>query len=158
MSNIEWIEYKSGGNFVPVDSWGSDHWSTLAYLETRAVDADGRVENQRMRCNPRIHRSFANLGKGGGLVDGSKYPTRLRGNKTLDDHDDWSCLEDMVSAGLLRAFWCDGGDQIFGGAEARIELTDLGFEICAALRSHKAKGGNFGDFEPPRQVEDSGAS
>jgi hypothetical protein len=26
---------------VPIELWGKDHWTTLAYIETRCVDYDG---------------------------------------------------------------------------------------------------------------------
>src|SRR5688572_21590317 len=97
-----WDKYEFEGEGVPVKDWGQDHWSTFAYLETRAVDAKGVIDNRRMRCNPRLHRHLANMGMGS-IIDGSKYPTRLKVG-TIDKHDDWSCLEDMVAAGFLKAF------------------------------------------------------
>src|SRR5688572_27197569 len=88
-----------GGDYVPVDQWGKDHWSTLAHAESRAVNHGGVIHNPHMRCNPRLHRRFAHHS-----WDGRDYPTNLREGQ-LTPHDDWSCIEDMVAAGLLTAEW-----------------------------------------------------
>lgn len=73
-----WETYKFEGKAIPVKRWAADHWSTFAYLETRAVDNGGLIDNCKMRCNPRLHRELANTGGFGELIDGSKYPTRLK--------------------------------------------------------------------------------
>ena len=150
---MDWTEYEAeGGDYVPVERWGQDHWSTFAYLETLAVDAKGMIDNRRMRCNPRLHRAFIGyIGTNGVRVmppdfGGREYPTRLKDGE-LSGHDDWSCLEDMVAAGLLRA-WFDrpAGDPIFG--RAKITLTDRGKALAGQLRAHKAGGGCFANFAP----------
>jgi hypothetical protein len=136
-----WEPYVPGSVdlYIPVSEWGSDHWSTFAYLETRVVDDRGLVDNRRMRCNSRLHRDFMHM------ADGKNYPTRLKGGKTIERHDDWSCLEDMVSAGLVRA-WYDTTGEPFGGGKARVELTELGSQVAGQLREHKASGGKWGEF------------
>lgn len=144
-----WEEYLSGNSnsYVPVSKWGKDHWSTFAYLETRAVDHKGIVDNSRMRCNVRLHKEFA-FENFGNVVSGDKYPTRLKQGE-LEKHDDWSCLEDMVATGLLRAFTrVKFHGQIFGNSEARVELTELGQIYAEQLRRHKMNGGAFATFEP----------
>lgn len=119
---------------VPVAQWGRDHWSTFAYIETRIVDHRGVVHNQHMRCHPRLHRAFAHEGSRGPLA-----PTRLAGGEELAQHDDWSCAEDAIAAGLLTV------DERVPGAPV-FALTDRGHTAAAALRRHKAGGGNFGNF------------
>lgn len=142
-----WEEYEvAGDEYIPIELWGKDHWSTLAYLETCAVDYRGLVDNRRMRCNPRLHRKFAHFDYLGVIVDGSRYPTRTKTGE-IQRHDDWSCLEDLVAAGLIKAYWrVRYPEQIAGGAQAKIELTALGLKIAADLRAHKARGGSFASF------------
>jgi hypothetical protein len=141
MSN--WIPYVPGGG-IPIEQFGKDHWSTFAYLETCAADHGGVVSNARMRCHPRLHREFA-YDRGFGINDGSAYPTRLK-DGALENHDDWSCLEDMAAAGLLTAEFRVVRSSAVGNSEARIRLTEKGQEIAARLRAHKAAGGSFSNF------------
>lgn len=121
--------------FVPMTMWGKDHWSTLAYLETRCVDHGGTVRKQHLRCNPHgRHSQFAHLKIG----LGHSHTTRLREDKELASHDDWDCIEDMIREGLV--LWEGSGlNPIF-------KLTDRGIRIAHALRKHKILGGNFGSF------------
>ena len=138
---------------TPMSEWGKDHWSTLAYLETCCVDNDGYLDNRRMNS------------------DGEAYPTRLRGNTPetphlAPGHNDWDCVADMISAGLVKP--APGttpmgrvsiADQVARVAASRGHtthfqarrylLTPAGLKIAAALRAHKAAGGNFASFVPP---------
>jgi hypothetical protein len=153
----DWFEYEAkGDDFVPVEKWGKDHWSTLAYLETRCVDGSGKIENGKMRCNHRRHREFYAARVGHSLSSGIDYPTRLAGGEELENHDDWSCLEDMVKAGLVKAwFRVKNHLEAFGGSEACVELTELGWKIAHALRKHRAAGLGYGEFRvqvPPWEV------
>jgi len=132
---------------VAMSEWGKDHWSTLAYLETCVVDNHGYLDNRRLRGAD------------------ERYPTRLR-EGTLADHSDYDCLSDFVAAGL--ALPAEGATEKgrvafheyekrakkIGTAQARGEtlrftLTDEGIKVCAALRAHKARGGNFAEFRYP---------
>jgi hypothetical protein len=145
-----WIKYEPNGSndYVPVFNWDKDHWSTFAYLETCVVDAEGMIDNRRMRCSARLHREFAHIDPVlGRLLDSSKYPTRLKDGE-IENHDDWSCLEDMVEAGLIEAWWNTKPGQPFGGGKAKVALTKMGFVCAALLREHKANGGSFGTFDP----------
>lgn len=144
----EWIEFKidEASDYIPMQRWSIDHWQTLAYLETRAVDAHGVIDNKRMRCNPRLHREFYYLNEFH-IPQGKEYPTRLKGEE-IYGHDDWSCLEDFVAAGLLRAWWSViKSDSIFGQNIAKIEMSDSGLALAAALRQHRALGGAYHTFE-----------
>lgn len=58
-------------------TWGRDHWSTLAYIETRIVDHSGVPSREHMRCDPKRHPLLAHDGSRGG----SPSPTRLTGGK-----------------------------------------------------------------------------
>lgn len=150
-----WNEYKPEGNdYVSIARWGQDHWSTFAYLETRAVDGRGLVDNPRMRCNPRLHRHFADVDPFTGKPhDGSKYPTRLKDGE-IEQHDDWACLEDMVAAGLITAQWrVVHAGAMFGNSQAKVTLTDAGQALAAQLRIHKADGGRWANFEPAMELE-----
>ena len=143
-----WVKYEANGSgdYVPVEKWGKDHWSTFAYLETRTVDHRGIIDNRHMRCTMRLHRTFAvkNLGV---WQDAARYPTILKGGEKLENHDDWSCLEDMVEAGLIEA-WNTISPNHFGGAEAKVKLTEMGLVCASLLREHKANGGSFAMFDP----------
>lgn len=120
---------------IPITQWAKDHWSTLAYIETRIVDFAGAVDPRNLRCDHRIHSPRARGPNAAG------YPTRLRDGATASPHDDWSCIEDFVREGLV--IWNGTGlNPIF-------ELTELGWTVAAALRKHKGQGGQFGDFVWP---------
>lgn len=147
---VEWTQYEvDGDDYIPIERWGRDHWSALMYLETRATDAGGVIDNRRMRCNARLHREFANVrAPGYPIVDGKQYPTRLRDGE-IENHDDWSCLEDLISAGLIEGWYrVKYPAEAFGNSIARIELTELGWWVAAQLRRHKAEGHVFADFCP----------
>lgn len=116
---------------IKIDSWGVDHWSTLAYIETRIVDYKGIPNLKHMRCNHKIHPGLTSIDSG------SKYQTRLKDGK-ISNHDDWSCLEDAVAEGLL--IW--GGT----GIAPVFSLTRLGWAVCAALRRHKATHHTYSSF------------
>ncbi len=144
--SAQWFAYEAeGDDYVPVEQFGKDHWSTFAYLETRAVDHSGVVENARMRVHARLHREFVHP-MFASINDGSAYPTRLKDGE-LPSHDDYSCLEDMVAAGLLTAEWrVKYHGRTFGNSECRVRLTARGQGIAAKLRAHKMSGGSFSDF------------
>lgn len=131
---------------VPMRYWGKDHWSTLMYLEHRAVDKGGVIDKRQMRCDPRLHRELANVSMMGKLVDGSKYPTRLRDGETIAPHDNWSCVEDLVAYGLVEIevdynMEKRDRDGPFGHSEAVVTMTDEGRSLVAQLRQVKTDFG-----------------
>lgn len=143
----KWDEYiPEGDGYITMDKWGKDHVTTLLYLESTAVDNNGVILNTRMRCNARLHRHFANVGPWG-LMDGGKYPTRLAEGKLQEDHDDWSCAEDMAKAGLIRLYSRVINNEVFGNCEGKVEFTDLGMYLAAKIRKHKANGGKYITFK-----------
>mgnify|MGYP001563230289 CR=1 FL=1 len=145
--DLEWVKYEANGTgHVHLKDWGKDHWSTFAYAVACVTGEDGKLENSRMRTNSRIHRELVFVTPFGTLVDGASYPTILKLGK-LERHDDWSCLEDAVAAGLLNVFYARTNDKMFGCCEAKVEMTTAGWEIARKLAEHKASGKNFSDFE-----------
>lgn len=115
-------------------TFGKDHWSTFAYIETVVVDHRGEPDKRRMRCIAGRH-PMQDHGH-----DASAYTTRLKGGIELHNHDDWDCLEDCEREGLLVN---DGTD-----ANPHFTLTPLGQEVAKQLRVHKSAGKNFASFEP----------
>lgn len=130
----------SGKPAVPVEQWGKDHWSTFAYLECRAVDHDGVINREHMRCDKDRHPGLANSANRYGGDNPRKYPTVLKGGLELSDHDDWDCFEDLIAVGLVT--W-EGT-----GIAPVVKFTDKGRVIAGRLRAFKAEGGSFGDFNP----------
>lgn len=126
---------------IPMEQWGRDHWSTLAFIESRCVNYGGDMiadrGHERMRCNFEIHPG---LRGGNGQPDGADAPTRLKDGSVVHEHDDWSCAEDMESSGLLE--WKGTG------THPVFVLTELGIDVAGQLRAHKARGGGFKNFEP----------
>jgi hypothetical protein len=129
---------------VPIGEFGKDHWSTFAYIETCCVDRKGVVELVRMRTDAQRHPGLVGRVFTSDAVQ--RYPTRLRVDaatgklRTLDDHDDWDCVEDLEAVGLL-AWRGTGIHPVF-------VLTPLGSQVAGQLRHHKASGGNYCDFTP----------
>jgi len=150
---VEPTTAKPEPEFVPIASWGKDHFSMLAYIECRCVDHRGVVDQRHMRADPKVHphrvdaRSQAQghvPGTGAASQKRKKYPTKLKDGLEKHNHDDWSCLEDMEAGGLLE--WNGTGmNPVF-------KLTTLGKIIAASLRSHKMEGGVFANFEVPPEV------
>lgn len=87
---------------VPVEKFGEDHWSTLAYVETRIVDHNGLLAADHMRCHTGRHPMLHAARRWSSGSDDMKYPTRLKGGEPLPDHDDYDCIDDLIAAGLLR--------------------------------------------------------
>ena len=135
---------------VSMERWGKDHWSTLAYIETRTVDYKGVLENAKLRVAERLHREFKYVTPFGGNT-GKDYPTILAGGEKLSGHDDVSCILDMAQEGLLtyRDRYKKGRrEEFFNNREIIIKLTPKGQALTAELRAHKAAGGSFGNFVP----------
>lgn len=122
---------------ILVKYFGKDHWSLLAYIETRCVDFDGVLDRRHLRCN-NSHLLHSHIG---GWDD--KYSTRLNtlASKTrvmAIGHDDHDCLEDLENAGFIK---------IISNANLLVKMTELGLNISSKIRAHKASGGNFAKFE-----------
>lgn len=151
---------------IPIEMWGRDHWSTLAYAVTQMVECSGFQVgfDPRMRANrrhfrvmweecPRPKRSAPATSFGYGPLPVGKYGTRLADGSEVDGHDDWCCLQDMAKAGLFAAL-DEGGaprpcDDVDVQPGAVLRLSPLGLEVAAALRAHKIAGGGFAAFRWP---------
>ena len=68
---------------VSVARWGRDHWTTLLYLESRCVDYGGKIDNQHMRTNARLHRGVLGEAQKRGGITSENCPTRLRSGRPL---------------------------------------------------------------------------
>ena len=124
---------------IPMSKWGKDHWSTLAYLETLAVERSGLAipENARMRTNEIRHPHLLGTGFMVGSMGGSKYPTKLKEGE-VKGHDDWDCVDDAIEEGLI--------EDVGTGLNRAYKFTKLGKEVMAKLRQFKMDGGSFGGF------------
>lgn len=131
---------------VPIELWDRDHWSCLAYIETKMVDSTkGLVVefDPRMRQNRRNFRVLHEASKRHlqhGVPMAPEYGSRLRDNTFIPGHDDWDCVADFCAAGLLHM----GDEEIKPGL--KLKLTERGHEVVGELRKHKCNGGIFGNF------------
>lgn len=120
---------------VPIELFGRDHWSTLAYIETRVVDGVFRI-------SPDVHmrtcRKNWRLAHNRGMIS-DDYPTRLNNGQEIEKHDDWSCLQDLVYVGLLSTYGKPNLNKM-------VKITERGYKVVAAIRRHKAKGETFRNF------------
>lgn len=136
-----------------VSSFGKDHWSLMAYVESCCVDGKdgvGQLALARMRTNEVTHPLLA--------VNGPMckwqptWGTRLfgffaaeqgspeRAALQLTAHDDWDCLDDLAAAGFV---------EILSMANGAVRMLPAGLKVSAALREHKATGGMFAHFTWP---------
>lgn len=144
--------------YVPMNLFGKDHWSTLAYAEIEAVECGGfqvgfdarmrqgrqhfRVMYEECRRPKRINGGHR------GIVMRPEHGSRLNDGSFVENHDDWHCIQDMVAAGLMgvkkRGLIMPLVEEMEPGVV--LHLTPLGHAIVASLRRHKAEGGNFAEF------------
>lgn len=121
---------------TPIQKWGKDHWSLLAYVECRCVDNKGELDRRHMRCNEKNHPLLSH-----GLLSPQKgdyaYPTRLKNAEIIAGHDDWDVLDDLEKAGFI---------DIFSMVNACVKMTVKGNKIAAKLRAHKTEGKNYAEF------------
>ncbi len=140
-------------DYVNIANWSKDHWSTLAYIETVMVECGGFQIGLdcRMRSNRRNFRVMheqcprpkrAKQDGTRAVCMDPKYTSRVK-NSTTVDHDDWCCIQDMAVAELFTV----GVEQIQPGVV--LHLSEAGKAMIAALRAHKATGGQFAAFVPP---------
>jgi hypothetical protein len=128
--------------FVPLELWGRDHYSTLAYVETQLVEGGYAVQfDKRMRQNRRHFRVLPGR-KTEAVPMSPEHGSRLADGTYLPWHDDWCCVQDMLRLGLFE------GEPDDWDAGMTLKLTDKGHAVAAALRKHKAQGGSFSDFKP----------
>jgi hypothetical protein len=121
---------------VSVANFGKDHWSTLAYIETACVDHDGKISEEKMRCNPQTHREYC-LGRRAHWND--QLGTRLNDSSVLPKHDDWDCLIDLSEAGYIETY---------DAFTSSVKLTDKGWTVAHQLRRYLAIYHSSKGFEP----------
>lgn len=141
-------------DFIPMAEWGKDHISTMAYAETVMVECGSFQvgSDPRMRANRRnfrvMHEECPQPKRPGGRAASLSFAgpmrpehgSRLRDTRVVDWHDDWACIQDAANEGLFTV----GPDAIQPGEE--LHLSVKGAAYCAALRTHKAAGGQFATF------------
>ena len=126
---------------------GKDHWSLLAYIETRCVDYQGVLNKDHLRIkNPMVANStgYPHIRQWK-----SEYGTRLAGYFKDDDtqdkkrqikaHDDLDCFNDLENAGYIK--------NTGTGLNPACKMTKLGNQVASLLRQHKADGNHFATFE-----------
>lgn len=86
--------------FVPSRLWSRDHSQVFAYIAHCMLNRKGKLELRRMRAHVKRHPWAVYTGPFH-TIPPTTSPTRLVGG-ILADHDDWDCLDDFVSAGLLN--------------------------------------------------------
>lgn len=132
-------------NSIPLAKFGRDHWSILAYIETRCVDYKGIPDHNHFRCNAKRHPGLPGIQHNLATLPTWKteYSTRLKGHTQAQPvqvrgHDDWDCAEDLAAAGLI---------EIHGsGINPWYKLTPAGKTHAAQIRSHKSNGGAFSTY------------
>lgn len=118
-----------------VEQFGKDHWSLMAYCETREMDHHGGLDRRHLRL-----KNTAGTWK-------PEYGTRLFGyfqeggndaSLLVLDHDDMDCLCDLEEAGLVENIWT--------GFQPVIKLTEYGRAVMVQIHAHKAEGKHFASF------------
>jgi hypothetical protein len=143
----------SASQIIPMEQFGKDHWSTLAYIETVMVECagfqvgfDGRMRQGRR--NFRVIKEECPLPKRPNrckmaIVMEPQWSTRLRNGSLIDGHDDWHCVQDLAEAGLLEG-------EVEPGKT--LQLTEQGKQVVGLLRDHKRNGGSYSTFTVPEGI------
>lgn len=124
-------------DFVLLENWGRDHWSTLLYLDHVVQNVDGVPDRRKMRCDPDLHPGLAHAHS---TLFPKRYPTKLKAGKVLHGHDDWDCVEDLEAAGLLE--WQGTG------INPVIVMTTVGHKVVAEAREHRVEHKSCDNFTP----------
>lgn len=124
------------------ENWGKDHWSLLAYFETRCVDHKGKPDFAHMRINSK-KRPISNGTIKDTMFERSwekTYGTKLKDGKIPNtDHDDYDVMEELEKIGFIN--------NVGTGLHPIIKLTKLGKKVATLIREHKMKeNANFNDF------------
>jgi hypothetical protein len=141
-------------DYIPASHWGKDHWTTLAYVDAVMTDMAGFQvgADPRMRSNRRNFRVMhaecprpkraTNGGHAamGAIAADLSMGSCLKDGSVVQNHDDWSCVQDMAEAGLFTV----GPDDV----EPReiLHFSAKGRAWANELRQHKQAGGAFAGF------------
>jgi hypothetical protein len=160
---------------VPLDKFGKDHWSTFAYLESRIVNYQGKINHKHMRCDENRHPIFASAGSVKPFSaswgdNNKKYPSLIKGELVdgkwtvgnKENHDDYDCLTDLIREGFLEAVMPSVSDtkaaqydkqplitglvELQMATKAKFKLTEKGHKAANALRKWKSEGNSFHSF------------
>ena len=128
--------------------FGKDHWSLLAYIETRCVDYKGILDVAHLRVrNPAISSPRMPFGRPEWKPE---YGTRLSGyfnkedngivnkERQIPDHDDLDCADELEEAGYI--------ENMGTGLNPAYKMTKFGNQVAALLRQHKADGKHYATF------------
>ena len=127
--------------------FGKDHWSLLAYIETRCVDYKGVLDVAHLR----ISDPAIGMGSYHTLYNRPKwkpeYGTRLAGyfkedgtkdeTRQIKNHDDLDCIDELEEAGYIENI---------GTELTAYKMTKLGNQVAALLRQHKTDGKHYATF------------
>lgn len=114
--------------------FSKDHWSTLLFLETQILEKNFPIDRRRLRINE-TKRIFNN-GNPFGWKD--EYSTKLKDGTVILSHDDIDVIDDLEDSGCIK----NNGTHI----NIYPTLTDRGWNLCLALKKHKANNGSYKDF------------
>jgi hypothetical protein len=148
-------------DFVPLEKFGKDHWSTLAYAESVMMECGGfqvgldprmrqgrrnyrvmREQCIRPKRTSRVHPDMAMI------MDSKAHGTRLKDGIVVEGHDDWHCIQDLAQLGYFRiGVEIANADRVQPGVF--LHLSPAGRKVADALRQHKENGGTFSTFTPP---------
>ena len=129
---------------IEMERWGRDHWSLLAYIESRCVNGIGGIgtpEHVRIQTNLNRHPGMANYSPvTGGKIDGSEWGIRLANGETLPgpDYDEWDCIDDLEIQGLIL--------NIGTGINPSYSMMPFGKVVASKYRAFRASGGHVNDF------------
>ena len=129
---------------IKMEEWGKDHWGTFMYIEklcTEGTEGIGVFNKDSMRCDQSCHpKLIGPVNNINGVYDGGKtLPTRLK-NRNISDHDDWDCVNDMESYGLVKIMGFESNPACI--------LTKTGAILSHELRRYMVNGGSYEDFMP----------
>lgn len=134
---------KKEKNFFPLGKWGKDHWSMLAYVETRAVDCRGDLDLRHIRVNT-DKRGFSN-GNFPNDKWNPEYATRQQnGSKPDRTHDDIDVMDDLKEQGYLEYKYACG--------KFTVTMSEEGNKVCGLVRAHKTAGGQYNEFKLEKQL------
>lgn len=131
---------------TPVEKFGKDHWSLLAYVECCCVDGrDGagqlelrRLRNKEDNAPGRWRLKHSTRLKGYfDFVDRDDPEKAIEAGLQLRDHDDIDCLGDLEAAGFI---------DVVSRANLFVKMTAEGVAAAHQLRRHKIDGGSLSDF------------
>lgn len=127
---------------LPKD-FGKDHWSLLAYIETRCVDYRGVLDVSHLRIKNSAIGTGAPYNRPKWK---SEWGTRLAGyfeskdeSRQIKNHDDLDCQTDLENAGYI--------ENMGTGLNPACKMTKLGNQVASLLRQHKTDGKHYATFK-----------